>query len=200
MVTKRVFIVHGWDGSPSKDFLPWLKKELVANGFEVHALTMPGSDRPVIEKWLAHLKKEVVNPDENTYFVGHSMGTQAILRYLESLPKNIKVGGIVLVAAFIRLTDESFPTDEDYAIAKPWMEGPIDFERIAEHTTKITAILSDNDPYVSLENAEIFKNELDAKIIIEHDMGHFNTEDGVTKVLSALGEVLRMAKDKSHIA
>lgn len=31
---KRVFIVHGWDGKPSGAWLPWLKKELEAKGFD----------------------------------------------------------------------------------------------------------------------------------------------------------------------
>ncbi len=198
MVTKRIFIVHGWTGSPRRDFLPWLRMELAANGFEVHVPSMPDSDHPVIEKWLAHLRKEVGTPDENTYFVGHSMGTQAILRYLASLPKNIKVGGVVLVAGFVNLTNESFSTDEDYKIAKPWLERPIDFGKVTEHSTRITAIFSDNDPYVSLENVEIFRENLGAEIIVEHDMGHFNTEDGATKVLSILSAVLKMTKGKSH--
>ena len=35
-----------------------------------------------------------MNNDENTYFVGHSIGCQAIMRYLESVDVK-KIGGVL---------------------------------------------------------------------------------------------------------
>src|SRR3989338_6493172 len=92
-MTKRAFIIHGWDGYPDEGWFPWLKAELEKNGFQVHVPAMPESAEPKIETWVSHLSKAVGDVDENTYFVGHSIGCQTILRFLESLPADKKVGG-----------------------------------------------------------------------------------------------------------
>lgn len=43
---KRVFIIHGWSGSPEENWFPWLKKELENSGFEVHVPQIPDADNP----------------------------------------------------------------------------------------------------------------------------------------------------------
>lgn len=122
---KRAFIIHGWDGYPEEGWFPWLKKELEKKGFVVSVPAMPEPGEPNIEAWVSHLAHIVGNVDENTFFVGHSIGCQAILRYLETLPENIKVGGAVFVAGFFTLTNVD--SSEEKEIAKPWLETPIDF-------------------------------------------------------------------------
>ncbi len=79
---KRVFIIHGWEGSPQGDWFPWLKKELETKSFVVEVPIMPDTMHPTLEGWLGHLKKITGEPNENTYFIGHSLGVITILRYL----------------------------------------------------------------------------------------------------------------------
>ena len=189
---KRVFIVHGWGGSPRSDFNPWLKKELEAKGFEVTAPTMPNSQEPKIEDWVPYLANSVGNVDKNTFFVGHSIGCQTILRFLEKLPDDQKAGGAVFVAGFFYLS--SLDENEDEEIAKPWAETPIDLEKVKTHLLKSIAIFSDNDPYVSLDNKDRFVKELGSKIIVEHDMVHFNEGAGITQLPIALKSVLEITK------
>ncbi len=45
---KRVFIVHGWDGSPSNCWFPWLQRELQKRGCAVSVLSMPHPEIPTI--------------------------------------------------------------------------------------------------------------------------------------------------------
>ena len=91
---KRVFIIHGWEGNAnSKDWIPWLSRKLKSRGFKVNAPNMPNTNEPKIRSWVRYLEKRVGKPDSETYFVGHSLGCQAILRYLETLPDGVKVGG-----------------------------------------------------------------------------------------------------------
>ncbi|MEK7531450.1 MAG: alpha/beta hydrolase, partial [Patescibacteria group bacterium] len=84
-------------------WFPWLKTELEKNGFQVHVPAMPESAEPKIEAWVSHLSKIVGDVDKNTYFVGHSIGCQTILRYLETLPADKKVGGATFVAGWFTL-------------------------------------------------------------------------------------------------
>lgn len=99
---KKIQIIHGWESSPDEPILKWLKFSLQKKGFEVSAPDMPEPEKPKIETWVGKLK-EVVSPDKETILVGHSIGCQAILRYLETLPEGTKVAGIILIAPFITL-------------------------------------------------------------------------------------------------
>ena|SRR3989344_4631802 len=192
---KKAFIIHGWDGYPEEGWFPWLKQELEKNGFAVSVPAMPEPGKPVIEKWVSHLSRVVSAPDENTYFIGHSIGCQAILRYLESLPADAKVGGVVFVSGFFTLTNVN--TDEEKEIVKPWLETAIDLEKVKHHTEKFIGIFSDNDPYVPLDNKDVFADKLGAKIIVEHDKKHFSGSTGTTELPIALETILEMAKE-SH--
>lgn len=192
MNKKRVFAIHGWGGSPTSDWFVWLKSELEKHGFDVIVPTMPETMHPRIKSWVDYLAKQIGQPDENTYLIGHSIGTQAILRYLETI--NQKVGGVILVAGWVHLTDETW--DEEYTpeIAKEWLETPFDFAKIKQNCAKFTAIQSDNDPVVPFEDSEIFKEKLGAEIIIEHNAGHISGEDGFDKLPTALGALIELAK------
>ena len=185
---KRVFLVHGWGGSPEEAWFPWLKKELEKNGFSVNALEMPNTENPKMDEWIPFLKKQVGKCDENTYFIGHSIGCQTIMRYLEKLPENAKAGGAIFVAGWFGL--KGLDSDER-KIAKPWLETSIDFNKILGHTKKFAAIFSDDDRFVPMEDSKIFKEKLKAKIIVESKKGHF---DEVKKVPSALKAVLDISK------
>lgn len=191
---KRVFIIHGWSGQPDVGWLLWLRKELENRGFEVVAPQMPETDEPKIEKWVPFFEEKVGEADENTYFIGHSIGCQTILRYLEKLPEDKKVGGALFVAGWFNLKPEASEDKDDIKTAKPWLETPIDFGKILNHTEKFTAIFSDNDPYVPIEDAELFKQKLGAKTIIQNNKGHFRGEDGSTELPVVLEELLRISK------
>jgi predicted alpha/beta hydrolase family esterase len=180
-MSKRIFIIHGWGGNPEEGWFPWLKRELEARGYEVKVPTMPDTEEPKIKRWVNHLEKTVGLPDENTFFIGHSIGCQTILRYLNKLPADTKIGGAVFVAGWFSL--RNLETDEEWKIAEPWIETPINLEKIKSQLNKRTAIFSDNDPFVPLEeNRKIFAEKLGAKVIIEHNKGHFSGEDGIKEL------------------
>src|SRR3989344_8188293 len=127
---KRLFIIHGWGGSPDEELHKYLKKELSKENFEVYFPEMPNTEEPKINEWVSHLKKTVQTPDKSTYFLGHSIGCQAILRYIESLPENTKVGGAIFLAGWFNLKNLESSEEE---IAKPWLETPINCKKILKH-------------------------------------------------------------------
>lgn len=180
MKQKRIFIIHGWEGSPKREWFPWIRKELEKRDFNAIIPEMPNPEEPRIKEWVNHISSIVEDPDENTYFIGHSMGCQAILRYLESLD-NKKVGGAIFVAGFFELTN--LETEEEKEIAKPWLETPIDLDKVKKATNNITVVFSDNDSFVPLEvNKKIFEEKLEAKIIIEQNKGHFSEDSGIFEI------------------
>lgn len=191
---KRAFIIHGWGGNPEEGWFPWLKQQLEEKGFEVIVPKLPDADKPRIEKWIPALAKAVGAVDENTFFVGHSSGCQAILRFLETLAERTKIGGAVFVAGYISSLTGLESESEWPNIKKYWLGTPIDFKKINSHLPKSIAILSDNDPYVPLGNQDDFRERLSSEIIVEHNMGHFGESNGVFKLPIVLELILKISK------
>ena len=187
---KRVFLVHGWSGSPTNHWFPWLKKELKNKGFYVEAPPMPNPDSPDIKTWVSQLESVVKKADKNTYFIGHSIGCQTIMRYIETLNKPI--GGVVFVAGFFRLLH--LATNEEKEIAKPWLETPLNFKKLKQNIPKTVAIFSDSDPDVDLGDKELFEKYLNAKTVVEHIKGHFTEDEGVTQLPSALNALIEITQ------
>jgi len=188
---KRAFIVHRWEGSPDEGWIPWLKRELEADGFDVFVPAMPDPDKPVIDTWVSHLAKEVGTVDSDTFFVGHSIGCQTIMRFVERLPNDQVAGGAVFVAPWFTLM--GLEDEEDKKIAKPWLETHIEDTAVQEHIPTLTCIFSDDDYYVPVENEEMFRDRMQAFTITLEGRKHFTGEDGVTELPEALEEVQMMS-------
>ena len=181
---KKVYLVHGWEGSPSSElWFKWLKQELLEMNIKIDILEMPHPKKPEIGEWVSYLMKTVKEIDEETYFVGHSIGCQAIMRYLEKLPESTEIAGCVFVAGWFNLKEESYEGEEDREIAKPWIETPISFEKIKDHTGNFLAIFSKDDPNVPVSDSELFKERLGAKIILKDDEEHFEETKEIPEIL-----------------
>ncbi|MDO8509384.1 MAG: alpha/beta hydrolase [Nanoarchaeota archaeon] len=184
---KRVFIIHGWDYNPKINWYPWLKKELENKKYKVIVPEMPNTSEPDIKNWVSHLSQVVGKLDEKTYFVGHSIGCQTIMRFLEKEKSNIKIPKVVFVAGWFKLGNLEDTEVEE--IAKPWTETSIDLNIIKQKIDKLVVFLSSNEPYNYLkENETLFRNKLGAKVIILKDKGHFTQEDGVSEINEVLRE------------
>ncbi len=176
---KRVIFVHRWSGGPLDDWRPWLKSELERRGYEVINPQMPDMDTPMIEKWVGKLREIVGTPDADTYFVGHSIGCQAILRYLETI--DAPVGGAVFVAGWFDL--KNLEDEEVVSIAKPWIETPINASKIEKVLPKSTLIISKDDPYDCYDlNVKKF-TEFGSRVSVLPHAGHI-TEPKEPAVLS----------------
>ena len=170
----------------------WIKKELEKNKFKVILPEMPNTKKPEIESWVNKVS-EVISNENNFYFIGHSIGRQTILRFIEK--SDVKVKGLILIAPWINLNQKTLEEEgeETKEIAKPWIETPIDFKKIKSKANNLVCIFSDNDPYVPLSDLKIFKENLGAKIIIENNKGHFNEAKNQT----AVSELLKLKKEKN---
>lgn len=185
---KTVYLIHGWGGSDSSEgWFGWLKNELKKKEIKIIVFNMPNTDYPKINEWIGFLKENIKEEDlnEETYFIGHSIGCQAVLRYLEQLPENIKVSRGIFIAPWMELDKNTIEEEgeEVKEIAKPWMETPINFEKVKKHTKDFLCILSDNDPYVPLSNEKFFKEKLNAKTVIKSNEEHFNETKEIKEII-----------------
>lgn len=185
----RIFIIHGWGGNPDEPHLKWIREQLVGKGYDVIAPAMPNTDEPDIELWTRTLSKLVGSVREDYYFIGHSIGCQTILRFLEK--QDNKAGGAIFIAGWFNL--ENMESDYEERIADPWINTPIDPEKIRKVLPRSTLIISDNDPYGAFDfNIQKFQ-ELDSDIIILPNAGHLTAEFGITEipqVIEVMGKYL----------
>lgn len=188
---KKIILVHGWGGTPDNGWFPWLRRKLEEKGFEVVVPQLPGTDRPHISTWVPALASTVGVSDKDTYFVGHSMGCQTIVRYLETLSEDQEVGGAIFVAGFFKPL-KGLETDDESRIDREWAETDINFDKVRQGLKKSVALFSDNDPYVPVANADIFKEKLGSEIIIQKNQNHFNEGSGFTELPIVLEKLLEI--------
>ncbi len=190
---KRAIIIQCWDGTPDYCWYQQTKKELEAEGFEVTVPEMPETDMPKLSLWFPKLQEIIGLPDENLYLIGHSAGCITIMRYLETLSEDQKVGGVVFVAGFTN--------DLGYTELSNFFETPIDFDKIKTKAKHFVAIASDNDPFVPLKHTDIFKDKLGAAVIIKHGMNHFSgavdDEESCTSLPEVSQAIVKMSSSKS---
>jgi len=112
------------------------------------------------------LREIIGQPDDELVLIGHSIGTIAIMRYLEALEVG-QVGKVILVAGF---TDQlGFKELENF------FETRLNFAKIKTKSKNgFVVIQSDNDPFISEQYGERLKEELGAKLIIKHGANHMS--------------------------
>lgn len=175
----RVFLIHGWQGKAMSGWRPWLKQELEQEGATVFVPQMPNPDFPKESEWVEKIAQTVGVPSGKDFFVGHSLGCIAILRYLETISS--PVGGAVLVAGVCK--------DLGIYEHKDFFARPIAWKKIRSACKNFVAVNSDDDPYIPLEHAELLRKHLGAKVVVAHGMKHFSGSDGFTQVPIVLQEL-----------
>lgn len=177
---KKVYLIHGWGGNQNSEaWFSWLRKELENGGIKLEIPEMPDTENPKIESWVNKLGEIVKEFNENTFFIGHSIGCQTIMRYLES--REGKIGGIIFIAPWTHL--QNLSGKEEEKIAKPWLGKPINFDKVKSFTDNVIVIFSNNDPYVPLSEKDIFKEKLNAEVIIKNNEGHFNETKEIKEII-----------------
>lgn len=180
---KQVFVIHGWGGNPNSDWLPWVKNQLEQRGYTVFVPEMPDTDNPQIDAWVDKLTEVIGKPEHTDVLIGHSIGCQTIIRYLESSLKDTKVEKVILVAPWHTLSEEIMSDEGDSVIAKPWIETPIDFGKVRDKANSFIALFSEDDPDVPFEeNNKWFNENLGVRTVVFKDKGHFTTADGVVEL------------------
>ena len=109
---------------------------------------------PRIDAWVGNLERrvdEAAAANRAVYFVGHSVGCQAIVRYLATpaaasllAGESLRLGGVLCVAAWFSVVDP-------WATIEPWCATPIDTgaaRRVIEgQGASLVVLLSDDEAY-----------------------------------------------------
>ncbi|MFH2136572.1 MAG: leucine--tRNA ligase [Patescibacteria group bacterium] len=157
---QKVLLIHGFEGSGEGNWLPWLKKELEARGFEVFNPTISTSEHPTVESWMEELMPFMGKMGEDDIIVGHSLGSKAALHLVEKAKK--KIGHLFLIASAVGSVEErdwswfrkELKGSDIDALRKFW-EAPVKWETVDKLVGSKDLVLSDDDPYIK---KEMYKN------------------------------------------
>lgn len=189
---KKVFIIHGFNGEPNGGWRPWLMGELAKKDIYACALPMPTPDKPKKDEWVKKITEEIGNPNEEIFLVGHSLGVPAVLRYLETLNKNQKIGGAVLVSGLIHILKED--KEDKYRAIDHFVDTPFNFKHIKSVCKNFVVIHGDDDATVPFEHAIELSKNLSCELISIPGGKHLSRSSGWYKLPKALESLEKMIK------
>lgn len=183
MKKTHLYIVHGYKARPDKHWFPWLINQLSNTDTRVKSLIMPNPASPVYDQWVTAIEEQIHGLDENTYFIGHSLGTITLLKYLSHSLQPKKIGGLVLVAPF----DQKLPVHPEL---DTYIDHQIDYEVLVNHIKYRHVYASKDDTTVLPEFSEGVSYRLHATRHQLDGYGHFCECDGI-KTFPAIETYIR---------
>lgn len=165
-MTKKAIILHGTGSGPDDFWLPWLGRELAAQGYHVTAPQLPEKDTPRLDVWtpfaLAHLSF-----DKDTVLIGHSAGCPLILDVLQRI--DTPIAKAVLVAGFATPIPH-MPGDH------PMLLQNRDWTKMRNNCRDFIFIHADNDPWGCLPpQGEYMRGKLGGTLMVMSGHGHFGS-------------------------
>lgn len=163
-----VLLMPRWAGDAASDFYPWLSRELDEE--LLVAPLSPSPNAPTVEGCRTALEETLGTRSlADTVIVGHSVGNQAILRWLAT--RDDRARGFVAVAGW-------WDIDERWDSILPFIVDNFDVDRAQKAAGKVRVFLSDNDPFTSdtRENAQTWEEKMGADVTVLPGRAHFNVE------------------------
>ena len=177
MENKKVILIHGYTSSPKTEKHQIIAKGLDNLGIEYSIPKLPGGEYPKSKEWLKIIDKEVKGTDKPVVLVGHSLGTRAILLYLDKFEQ--KVDTVILIAAFDNNFEENRKREDgNYA---DFFDYVLNIEKIKKLANEFIVICSKDDDSINYNQGREIAEGLGAELKIYGDMGHFSGEEGAKK-------------------
>jgi predicted alpha/beta hydrolase family esterase len=164
-----VIDIPGYNHSSESTWHPEFRQLIAEEGNEVITLDLPGGKYPVFTEWYPIIGRVVREAQYPVTLVGHSLGTRAVLLFLEQT--DLRVDNIVLIGPFDNNTDNAKFRDGNYA---NFFEHIVDIERVKKHIRdKIIIIGSEDDANIPFIQAQNIARDLEGELITIPDSGHF---------------------------
>ncbi|WP_439239264.1 RBBP9/YdeN family alpha/beta hydrolase [Lonepinella sp. BR2919] len=179
----NIYITHGYTANSQKHWFPWLKVRLENQNIATQIFDMPNSSQPDPQEWLTFHQNNIHQLDQNSYFIGHSLGCIATLRFLQQA--KINVGGVILVSGFAEKLPNLPELDK-------FNETLLNFTALIEQIPQRVVIASDDDDVVNVQFTRHLAQNLQANYIEVSSYHHFLDRQGVTELPLLYNEVLKM--------
>ncbi len=189
---KKVIIVHGSNSKErekvangeaqqnERHWIPWIKIELEKQEIKCFNPLMPENWSPKYEDWKNEIEKKKI--DENSILIGHSSGGAFLVRWLGETKRKIKK--LILVAPCKSVGKWNW-------YCKDFYNFEID-SSIRNTLKEVIIFVSDNEMFQRIEDAKVYSQKLNGKLINLSGKGHFIKKHmGTEEFPELLEEVLK---------
>ena len=181
---KKVIFVHGYTSSPKKTKYQLIAKKLQTLGIDYSIPQMPGGEYPHSKDWLEIINREVNDSKDPVVLVGHSLGTRAILLYLNKYHQ--KVDTVVLISPSDQKSKEKVKGN-----MADFYNVNLNFEKIKNLAGKFLVVHSKDDDTLPYEGGVGISKKLDSEFISYDNMGHFSGEENAERNATAFVEIVK---------
>ncbi len=165
----KIVFVHGYTASHLADWYPEITPLLLNEGWRFAIPDLPGDKYPHAQMWLEALEKVIQQNDKPLILVGHSLGTRAILLYLEKYKP--KVEKVFLIAAFDNVLENG---DRRGGKAYPdFFTHKVEIELVKSLVGKFVVLHSKDDHSIPYSQGKTIAQKLEAKLFTYEDRDHF---------------------------
>lgn len=164
----RFIFIHGYKSSPEKNFWPWLRHELQAQGHEVVAPELPNPEAPSVEEWIKAMLDATRVLTDQDIIVGHSLGGALALRFLEAAEARTTPHACLLISTPWNIKDERFAG---------FFLTEFDFEVLMWRASKFCVLHAADDAIIPVAHAKRYADIFHAELITPENGGHFNAEE-----------------------
>jgi len=168
----NIYVVHGYTANSQANWFPDLKNHLESKNITVHIFDMPNPHSPIEKEWLEFLETSIINFDDKSIFIGHSLGCVTILRFLEDKNTN-NIESLFLVSGFV----EESPIAE----LSEFVKRKINYSKLIEAIKNRVVVSAEDDDIVPYQYSETLAKKLNAQFKLLKTGKHFIDRDGFTK-------------------
>lgn len=177
-MNKKVLILHGLGGSDYPHWQNQLAMDLIKDNYEVSFPQLPNRDNPNKEQWISTVKKHLEDFKPNIV-VCHSLANIVWFHLCEDL--NFQLDKLLLVA----------PVSNTCTIPEISSFFPYPIPKDLKSKEAMMAC-SNNDKYISLQEAIKLQSTLNVGMKIMENAGHINPDSGFGKLDCALDWIKRV--------
>jgi predicted alpha/beta hydrolase family esterase len=164
-----VIDIPGYNHSSESVWHPEFRQLITEEGNEIITLDLPGGKYPVFTDWYPIIERVVREAQYPVTLVGHSLGSRAVLLFLEQTDLHIE--NIILIGPFDNNTANAKFRDGNYA---NFFEHNINIEQVKQHIQdKTTVVGSEDDANIPFIQAQNITKDLDGELISIPNSGHF---------------------------
>lgn len=184
----KIVFVHGYTASHLADWYPSISPMLDGAGVDYVIPDLPGDKQPKSKEWLRIIDREYKRAGKPVVFVGHSLGTRAVLLYLDQYKHKAK--SVFLIAPLSNSTENADRRDGD---AYPdFFEYKINLQKIKPLANNWLVMHSKDDHSLDYEQHGLaLSKEMNVELLTYEDRDHFSDSKNALLIFNVLQDRLR---------
>lgn len=195
-----VVLIHGTEGTPQSNWLPWLAGELTSRNIKTIRPALPTPDGQTLANWRKEYHRTMdeastardnpISPAQ-TILVGHSIGAPFVLRLAEEvgLGNPMPYRAVIGVCPFAeQLGLEQFDPLNQSFVTPAW-----DWNAVCNGAREFLFLASSDDPFVSLSHARNVQEAVGCGTLeVVEKGGHLTSDSGFKEFPALLEKILRL--------